>query len=284
MASIGRSVNNRSGSGRHLAGTTTDAAKAATETLREILQSEDRSRGARGRGPGHPLPDQQNPGAVCNQLDTAHAHTITVLVADDHPVVREGLVTLIGRQANMRVIGQAINGRESVEMYRALHPDVALLDIRMPVMDGIEAVSAICAEEPAARLVVVTLLESEEDIYRALRAGALGYVLKAASVEQLIRCIESVAEGCTWIPPEVGGKLAKRVTDKSLTAREMDVLRAVTLGKSNKEIGVAYNISEGTVKVHMTHIFEKLKVAGRTEAINIGVKRGLVRIDGADAA
>jgi two-component system NarL family response regulator len=150
----------------------------------------------------------------------------------------------------------------------------------MPVMDGIEAARTICAEDARARLVIVTLLESEEDIYRALRAGALGYVLKAATADQLICCIEAVAGGCTWIPTEVGAKLAKRVTDQSLTMREMDVLRAVTLGKSNKEIGVVYNISEGTVKVHMTHIFEKLKVTGRTEAINVAVKRGLVRIEG----
>lgn len=280
MTNIDRSVDHRLGSSRQLAELTRSAAKGETEGLREVLQRKDRCSGSRPRGNGHTTPDRQDPPEVIHQGEAAHPRTITVLVADDHPVVREGLITLVSRQANMRVIGQAVNGNEALEKYRVLHPDVALLDIRMPVMDGIEAARTICAEFPAARLVIVTLLESEEDIYRALRAGALGYVLKAATVDQLIQCIESVASGSTWIPAEVGAKLARRVTDHSLTLREMDVLRAVTLGKSNKEIGVAYNISEGTVKVHMTHIFEKLKVTGRTEAINIAVKRGLVRIEG----
>ena len=280
MPRIGRGVANRWGNRRQFAETMTDAVNAGTETLREILQSKDRCHSSRHRGNGLAMPDQQDPGLVSNQLEPALPQTITVLVADDHPVVREGLVTMVNRQENMRVIGQAVNGREALEGYRHLHPEVVLLDIHMPIMDGIAAARAICAEDPAARVVMVTLLDSEEDIYRALRAGALGYVLKGASADQLICCIVSVASGCTWIPSEVGAKLARRVTDKSLTMREMDVLRAVTLGKSNKEIGVAYNISEGTVKVHMTHIFEKLKVTGRTEAINIAVKRGLVRIEG----
>jgi two-component system NarL family response regulator len=284
MANIGRSVDNRLRGGRHFAENTTGVANVATETLQELLQRKDRCSGPRRRGNGHTTPDQEYPTAVSSPLDTAKPQTITVLVADDHPVVREGLVTLVGRQPNMRVIGQAVNGSDALEKYRALHPDVALLDIRMPVMDGIEAARMICTENPGGHVVIVTLLESEEDIYRALRAGALGYVLKAATADQLIQCIEAVAGGCTWIPPEVGAKLAKRVTDQSLTTREMDVLRAVTLGKSNKEIGVVYNISEGTVKVHMTHIFEKLKVTGRTEAINVAVKRGLVRIEGPAAA
>jgi two-component system NarL family response regulator len=283
MTNIDRSVDHRLGSSRQLAELTTSAAKGETKGLQEILQRKDRCSGSRRRGNGHTTPGPQDPPEVIHQVEAAHPQTITVLVADDHPVVREGLVTLVNREENMRVIGQAVNGREALERYRHLHPEVALLDIRMPIMDGIDAARAICAEDTAARVVIVTLLESEEDIYRALRAGALGYVLKAASTDQLIRCIVSVAGGCTWIPPEVGAKLARRVTDQSLTIREMDVLRAVTLGKSNKEIGVAYNISEGTVKVHMTHIFEKLKVTGRTEAINIGVKRGLVRIEGTAA-
>jgi two-component system NarL family response regulator len=284
MANIGRSVDNRLRGGRHFNENTTDAANVATETLQDILQRKDRRSGSRRRSNGHSMPDQQDPDEVSDQLALAKPQTITVLVADDHPVVREGLVTLVSRQPNMRVIGQAVNGSDALEKYRALHPDVALLDIRMPVMDGIEAARMICADDSAARVVIVTLLESEEDIYRALRAGALGYVLKAATADQLICCIDAVAGGCTWIPPEVGAKLARRVTDQSLTVREMDVLRAVTLGKSNKEIGVVYNISEGTVKVHMTHIFEKLKVTGRTEAINVAVKRGLVRIEGPTAA
>jgi two-component system NarL family response regulator len=214
------------------------------------------------------------------QPDKARTKALTVLVADDHPVVREGLVAMINRQLDMRVIDEASNGQQAVEKFFALHPDVALVDLRMPIVDGIEAVRTICAKDPSARLIVITLYQSEEDVYRALQAGAQGYALKDATLDQLINCIRAVGNGRTWIPPEIGAKLAKRVTDPELTPRESEVLNAVSLGKSNKEIGAAFNISEGTVKVHMTHILEKLKVTGRTEAINVAVKRGLIRLDG----
>ena len=204
---------------------------------------------------------------------------LTILVADDHPMVREGLVTVINRQSDMRVVAEAANGREAVEKFVELRPDISLLDLRMPVMDGIEAAMSIYEHASVARLVIVTSYESEEDIYRALQAGAQGYVLKDAPVEDLINCIYTVLDGKTWIPPVVGAKLAKRVTERSLTTREMEVIRALAKGKSNKEIGVALNISEGTVKVHVTHMLEKLKVTGRTEAIGAAVKRGLVTMD-----
>lgn len=210
--------------------------------------------------------------------------TITVLVADDHPVVREGLITLINRQPNMHVIAEASNGREAVEIFFAQAPVVALLDLRMSVMDGIEAVTSICRKDPAARIAIITSFQNEEDVYRVLRAGAQGYILKDAPVNELIQCIRAVGRGNTWIPPQVGAKLAKRVGDQSLTPRETEVLHAVVAGNSNKEIGVLFNISEATVKVHMTHILEKLKVTGRTEAINVAVKRGLVRLDDSLAA
>ena len=147
------------------------------------------------------------------------------------------------------------------------------------MMDGIEAVMSIYEREPAARMVIVTSYQSEEDIYRALRAGAQGYILKDAPSEDLIDCIHAVGDGKSWIPPAVGAKLARRVTERPLTARETEVIRALAKGKSNKEIGVALNISEGTVKVHVTHMLEKLKVTGRTEAIGEAVKRGLVTME-----
>jgi DNA-binding NarL/FixJ family response regulator len=150
----------------------------------------------------------------------------------------------------------------------------------MPVMEGIETVRAIRQKRPEARLVVLSSYESEEDVYRAIQAGAQGYILKTASGEQLVECIHAVYGGRSWIPTEVGSKLAKRVNDPNLTQREMDVLNAVVSGKSNKEIGAKLDISEATVKVHITHILEKLNVTGRTEAINVAVKRGLVRMDG----
>jgi two-component system NarL family response regulator len=166
-----------------------------------------------------------------------------------------------------------------VEKFMALRPDVALVDLRMPMMGGIDAVMSIYERVPSARVVVVTTYQSEEDVYRALQAGARGYVLKDAPLEDIVECIHAVGSGKTWIPPAVGAKLAMRVTDRTLTAREMEVIRALAKGKSNKEIGVALNISEGTVKVHVTHMLEKLKVTGRTEAIAAAVKRGLVTID-----
>jgi DNA-binding NarL/FixJ family response regulator len=151
-------------------------------------------------------------------------------------------------------------------------------------MSGIEAVMSICAKLPAARLVIFTACQGEEDIYRALRSGVYGYLFKSSSLVELVECIRTVAQGRRWIPPAVAARLGKRVGDRSLTAREMQVIHAVARGKSNKEIGTALDISEATVKVHMTHILEKLNVAGRTEAINVAVRRGLVHMDPAEAA
>jgi DNA-binding NarL/FixJ family response regulator len=211
--------------------------------------------------------------------ESTNTQVMTILVADDHPMVREGLITIISRQPDMRVVAEATNGREAVEQFMTLRPDVALVDLRMPMMGGIDVVMSIYERVPAARLVVVTTYQTEEDIYRALQAGARGYVLKDAPLEDIVECIHAVGSGKTWIPPAVGAKLAMRVTDRALTARESEVIRALAKGKSNKEIGVALNISEGTVKVHVTHMLEKLKVTGRTEAIAAAVKRGLVTID-----
>jgi two-component system NarL family response regulator len=211
--------------------------------------------------------------------DVKRATTFTLLIADDHSVVREGLISVISRQPDMQVIAQAGNGREAVDKYLAERPDVCLLDLRMPAMDGIEAAIAIRDLAPEAHVIILTSYQSEEEIYRALRAGVQGYVLKETPVAQLSECIRSVGTGNKWIPPDVGAKLAKRVATRPLTIRETEVLRAMAAGKSNKEIGVALNISEGTVKVHVTHMLEKLQVTGRTEAIGVAVRRGLVRME-----
>jgi two-component system, NarL family, response regulator len=209
---------------------------------------------------------------------------LTVLVADDHPVVREGLTAVINRQQDMHVIAQAANGREAVDRFLAECPDVALIDLRMPGMDGIEAVIKICEKANSPHLVILTTYAMEEDIYRALHAGAQGYLLKSASTGELVECIRAVANGNSWVPPTVGAKLANRVANRELTPREGEVLRLMAGGKSNKEIGVSLNISEGTVKVHMTHILEKLKAGGRTEAISLAVRKGLVTLDPLSAA
>jgi two-component system, NarL family, response regulator len=203
----------------------------------------------------------------------------TVLIADDHPVVREGLATLINRRSDMRVVAEAANGREAVEKFLAHSPDIVLLELRLPIMDGVEVVMSICEKMPAARLVIFTTCKGEEDIYRAVKAGAFGYLLKETPLNEVVECIRAVARGTRWIPPGVAAMLGKRVADRALTAREMEVIRALTSGKSNKEIGTLLDISEATVKVHITHILEKLKVAGRTEAINVAMRRGLVHMD-----
>lgn len=207
-----------------------------------------------------------------------------VLVVDEHPIVREGLAALINRRSDMVVIAEASSGQDAVDQFIAQSPDLAILELKLPLMDGIETVKSICAKNPAARLVVFTTCVGEEDIYRALRAGAFGYLLKSTSLSELIECILAVAQGKRWIPPSVAAQLGKRVQDRGLTSRETQVMRALASGKSNKEIASALDISESTVKVHVTHILEKLNVTGRTEAINVALKRGLVHMDQPDAA
>jgi len=208
----------------------------------------------------------------------------TVLIADDHPVVREGLAALINRRSDMRVVAEAADGREALEKFVAYSPDIVLLELRLPLMDGVETVMSICEKVPDARLVIFTTCQGEEDIYRAVRAGAYGYLLKDTPLNEVVECIRAVVRGKRWLPPGVAAILGKRVAARGLTARELEVIRELTNGKCNKEIGCVLNISEATVKVHITHILEKLKVTGRTEAINAAVKRGLVRMDSAAVA
>jgi DNA-binding NarL/FixJ family response regulator len=209
---------------------------------------------------------------------------ITVLIADEQPIVRAGLATLINRRSDMQVIAEASDGQQAVDEYVSSGPDVALIELRLPVMDGIETVTSICARVPDARLVIFTTCRGEEDIYRALRAGAYGYLFKSTPLNELLDCIRAVADGKRWIPTAVASRLGKRIADRGLTARETEVLHAVASGKSNKEIGSVLDISEATVKVHMTHLMEKLNVGGRTEAITEAIRRGLVHMDVVEAA
>jgi two-component system NarL family response regulator len=211
--------------------------------------------------------------------DPGASGAIRVMVADDHPILLEGLVVTINRQPDMTVVGQAEDGREAVRLFAQLAPDVGVLDLRMPVMGGIEATAAIRAVSPQARIVILTMFASDEDIYQALRAGARGYQLKEATIEELICCIRTVHEGRTCIPPAIATKLAERVGTIDLTTREREVLGLVAKGKGNREIGASLDVTEGTVKVHVNNILTKLGVASRTEAVNLAVRRGLVRID-----
>lgn len=203
-------------------------------------------------------------------------NAIRVLIADDHPVVREGLAALINRRPDMQLVGEAGNGREAVEQFFIHHPDVTLLDQRMPDMDGVTALKTIREKFPEARIILLTTYDGSEDIYRGLRAGAKAYLLKDASRDELLECIRSVHEGKTQISPQVATRLANRVARKDLTSREMEVLRLMTAGKSNKEIGAILNVSEGTVKVHVNHILQKLDVESRTEAATVALRRGIV--------
>ena len=207
------------------------------------------------------------------------SNPIRVLIADDHPVVREGLVALISRRPDMQLVGEASNGREAVEQFFVHHPDVTLLDQRMPDMDGVAALKAIRERCPDARIILLTTYDGSEDIYRGMRAGAKAYLLKDVSREELLECIRSVHEGKTEISPAVATRLANRVARKDLTSREMEVLRLMATGKSNKEIGAALNVSEGTVKVHVNHILQKLGVESRTEAATVALKRGIVGLE-----
>ncbi len=210
--------------------------------------------------------------------------TLDVLVADPQPVVLAGVTALLASHERVRIVGEARNGREAVDRFCATRPDVGIFEVQMPLLSGIEAVTAILREVPHARLVMFTTCQSTEDVYRAVRAGARGYVFKNAPVEELIQSICAVSAGQQWIPSAVGAQLARRIVERELTRREREVLVGITDGKSNKEIGVALDISEATVKVHVTHILEKLKASGRTDAIRIAVQRGLVHLDLANAA
>ena len=204
--------------------------------------------------------------------------SIRVLIADDHSVVREGLVSLITRKADMTVIGEAGNGREAVDLWRQHHPDVTLLDLRMPELDGVGAIKEIRAGDEKARIIVLTTFDGDEDIYRAIQAGAKGYLLKDVPREALMDCIRRVHAGETCVPVHLAAKLAQRVSGETLSDREIDVLKLMAQGKSNKEIGSALFISEGTVKSHVKAIFAKMNVISRTEAVANATRRGLIRL------
>jgi len=203
---------------------------------------------------------------------------IRVLIADDHPVVRQGLAAMIARQPGMTVVAEAGDGREAVDLYRAQQPDVALIDLRMPEVDGVEAIAMIRAEFPAARIVVLTTYDGDEDIYRGLRAGAMAYLLKDAPPDELIAAIKVVHAGQKRIPPDVAAKLTERLNSPELTARELQVLHLIVAGQSNREIGTTLSIGEGTVRAHVNNILAKLNVQDRTQAATMAIKRGIVRL------
>jgi two-component system NarL family response regulator len=208
----------------------------------------------------------------------AKREQIRLLVADDHVLILEGLTAAIGRQDDMRVVAKATDGREAVDLWKMHRPDVALLDLRMPKLNGVAVIREIRVENVSARVIVHTTYDTDEEIYQAIRAGARAYLLKDAPLEELLDCIRKVHAGETCIPPVLGAKLAARVSGDSLTSREIDILKLLAKGRSNKEIGSDLLISEATVKSHIRNMFTKLHVMSRTEAIAAANQRGLLQL------
>src|SRR5687767_10145313 len=202
-----------------------------------------------------------------------------VLVVDDHALLRTGVANIINQEPDLRVVAEAGNGAEAVAAYERHQPDVTLLDLRMPVMEGVEAVRRIRERDPRARVIVLTTYDTDDEIARALKAGAQAYVLKDISADDLVGCIRDVLAGKTYLAPAAAARLAEGVTHVRLTPREMATLRLMADGKANKEIASGLDISERTVKTHLGHLLEKLGVTSRTEAVKVATRRGLVRME-----
>jgi two-component system NarL family response regulator len=204
------------------------------------------------------------------------ANKIRIMVIDDQAVVRQGFVSLIKTVPDMEIVGEGSNGQEAVDLFRRLRPDITLMDLRMPELSGAEAIRQIRGEFPAARIIVLTTFDGDEDIYRAVQAGAQGYLLKDMFFEELEAAIRKVHAGARLIPGSVAERLAARMSSSELTGRELEVLRHIVDGKSNKEIGNTLNISEATVKSHINNILSKLGVSDRTQAATTALQRGIV--------
>jgi DNA-binding NarL/FixJ family response regulator len=203
---------------------------------------------------------------------------IRIVVIDDQAVVRQGFVSLINTVADMEVVAEGTNGQQAVDLYREHKPDVMLIDLRMPVLSGVEAIAAIRREFPPARMIVLTTYDGDEDIYRSLQAGAQGYLLKDVFFEDLEDAIRKVHAGSRRIPSAVAERLAERMSGSDLTGRELEVLQQIVAGRSNKEIGAQLNISEATVKSHINNILSKLGVSDRTQAATTALQRGIVHL------
>ncbi len=202
---------------------------------------------------------------------------IRVLIADDHPLFRDGLAALLQKDSSIVVVGAAGNGSEAVELFQSLQPDVVLVDLRMPPQDGIAVVEDLRAVSPRARVIVLSAFDADDDVLRAIQAGAAGYLLKISSPSELAQAILTVHRGQTALPPGVATKLASHVSRPRLTGRQEEVLQLIARGMTNQEIGQQLNIVEGTVKAHVKSILEKLGARDRTQALCIALERGLVR-------
>lgn len=205
-------------------------------------------------------------------------NVIRILVAEDHTIVRDGLVAVIKQGPGMTVVADTGDGQRAVELWKQHRPDVTLMDLRMPGSDGVDAIYQIRAADPNARIIVLTTYDGDEDIYRGIRAGAKSYLLKDIRREELFECIREVYAGKMFVPPAIAAKLAERLPAEELTARELEVLRLLAEGKPNKIVGADLAISEVTVKSHVQSVFRKLNVLSRTEAIAVANRKGLLRL------
>jgi DNA-binding NarL/FixJ family response regulator len=205
---------------------------------------------------------------------------MNVLIVDDHPLLRAGIAAVIGGEADMTLVGEASNGREAVERYRALRPDVTVMDLQMPELDGITATATILEEWPDARVIMLSTYRGDTQAYRALKAGACGYMLKSTVRTDLLNALRTVHAGRRHIPPEIAAELAEHMVESSLSSRELEVLKRVAAGNSNRAVASLMYLSEDTVKSHMKNISSKLGANDRTHAVMIAVKRGIIDAPG----
>jgi len=204
---------------------------------------------------------------------------IRILTVDDHPLLRKGIASLVNAEPDLKLVAEASNGKEAIDAFRAHQPDVTLMDLQMPSVDGIDAINAIRREFPDARIIVLTTYSGDTQVLRALKAGARGYILKGHVHRELLDAIRAVHAGQKRIPPEIAAQLADHAADDTLTQREIDVLRLIAAGNSNKLIADQLSIGEATVKSHVTNILSKLGANDRAHAVTIGLKRGIIELD-----
>jgi DNA-binding NarL/FixJ family response regulator len=204
---------------------------------------------------------------------------IRILAVDDHPLLRKGIAALVNTEVDLKLIGEASNGQEAIDFFRFHRPDVTLMDLQMPQMDGLEAIQAIRGEFPDARIIVLTTYSGDMQVLRALKAGARAYILKGLVHKELLETIRAVHAGQKRIPPEIAAELADHATDDALTEREIDVLKSISAGNGNKQIADHLGIGEATVKSHVTNILSKLSANDRAHAVTIGLKRGIIELD-----
>ena len=211
-------------------------------------------------------------------MQSAH-NLIRILTVDDHPILRKGLAALVNAEPDLKLVAEASNGKEAIEAFRCHQPDITLMDLQMPGVDGIQAIEAICSEFPGARIIVLTTYTGDTQVVRALKAGARAFVLKGHVLDELLDTIRAVHAGKKRIPHDVAAELADHAIDDALTGREIDVLKLIAAGNGNKQIADELSISEATVKSRVTNILSKLGANDRAHAVTIGLKRGIIELD-----